>query len=94
MMGCHRLSGIQRRAGGTVAKRRAARAIVTDDEARLVLIKRTKPGQQPYWTTPGGGVEDSDPSIEAALHRELHEELGAEVVGVSQVRSSSLTLII
>ncbi len=65
--------------------RRAARAILIDDRGRLVLIKRTKPGQEPYWTAPGGGVEDSDSSIEAALYRELSEELGAEAAGASQV---------
>ena len=57
--------------------RRAARAILIDDLGRLVLIKRTKPGQAPYWTAPGGGVEDTDASVEAALYRELAEELGA-----------------
>lgn len=68
-----------------VVERRVARAILIDDQAQLVLIKRTKPGQEPYWTAPGGGVEDDDGSVEAALHRELAEELGAEVTGASQV---------
>ncbi|MPZ67471.1 MAG: NUDIX domain-containing protein [Pseudonocardiaceae bacterium] len=65
--------------------RRAARAVLIDDRDRLVLIKRTRPGQAPYWTAPGGGVEDTDSSIEAALHRELAEELGAKAAGASQV---------
>lgn len=68
-----------------VVGRRTARAILIDDRHRLVLIRRTKPGQAPYWKTPGGGVEDTDSSIEAALHRELAEELGAEVAGASRV---------
>lgn len=50
-----------------------------------MLIKRTKPGQAPYWTAPGGGVEDTDASVEAALYRELSEELGAEATDASQV---------
>lgn len=66
-------------------RRRAARAILIDDRGRLVLLRRTKPGQPPYWTTPGGGVEDTDGSVEAALRRELAEELGAEAAGASQV---------
>ena len=66
-------------------ERRAARAILIDAGGRLVLIKRTKPEQLPYWTTPGGGVEEGDVSIEAALHRELAEELGATVVCAAQV---------
>lgn len=65
--------------------RRAVRAILIDDLGRLVLIKRTKPGQAPYWTAPGGGVEDTDASVEAALRRELAEELGAEAAVASQV---------
>lgn len=48
--------------------------------ADMILIKRTKPGCDPYWITPGGGVEpDVDATVVAALHRELDEELGAEV---------------
>ena len=66
-------------------ERRSGRAILIDDEGRLVLIRRSKPGREPYWTTAGGGVEDGDASIEAAMHRELFEELGARAVGGSQV---------
>lgn len=68
-----------------VIRRRSARAILIDDNGYLVLIKRTKPGHAVYWTTAGGGVEDSDASIEAAMHRELAEELGAKAVGAVQV---------
>jgi ADP-ribose pyrophosphatase YjhB (NUDIX family) len=69
--------------------RRGARGIVIDDEGRLVLIKRTKPGQDPYWTSPGGGVEGSDATLEDALRRELAEELGATADGYQQVFLSS-----
>lgn len=69
--------------------RRSARAIVIDDRARLVLLKRTRPGAEPYWTTPGGGVEAEDASVEAALVRELREELGAEVAALQQVLLAS-----
>ena len=65
--------------------RRAARAILIDDLGRVILIKRTKPGKEPYWTAPGGGVEASDASVEDALFRELAEELGATATGASQV---------
>lgn len=63
----------------------SARALLVDDAGRLVLIRRTKPGLPPYWTTPGGRVEPSDASIEAALHRELMEELGATAAVVAQI---------
>ncbi|HEY5837283.1 NUDIX hydrolase [Streptomyces sp.] len=58
--------------------KRTARAILFDGD-QLVLIKRTKPGLAPYWLTPGGGVEDDDATVVAALHREMDEELGAKV---------------
>ncbi|MGH3869561.1 MAG: NUDIX domain-containing protein [Pseudonocardiaceae bacterium] len=52
--------------------RRSARALLLDDDGRLVLIKRTKPGESPYWTTPGGGIEPGE-STTGALERELGE---------------------
>jgi 8-oxo-dGTP pyrophosphatase MutT (NUDIX family) len=55
--------------------KRNARAVLLDGD-ELVLIKRAKPGRDPYWVTVGGGVEEDDDSIEAALHREIFEELG------------------
>lgn len=68
-----------------VITRRSARAILIDDEDRLVLFKRTKPGEDPYWSTVGGGVDETDASVEAALHRELAEELGAEATAAVAV---------
>jgi ADP-ribose pyrophosphatase YjhB (NUDIX family) len=59
--------------------KRSSRAILLDEEGRMLLIKRTTPDQDPYWTTPGGGVAADDTSVGAALVRELREELGAEV---------------
>ncbi|MFD7917914.1 NUDIX domain-containing protein [Streptomyces sp. NPDC059740] len=64
--------------------KRTARAVLLDGED-LLLIKRTKPGHPPYWITPGGGVEPSDATVLDALHRELDEELGAEVTDVLPV---------
>ncbi|MCZ4122436.1 NUDIX domain-containing protein [Streptomyces sp. H39-S7] len=61
--------------------KRTARAILFDGDC-MVLIKRTKPGLAPYWITPGGGVEDDDPSVVDALHREVDEELGAKITDV------------
>jgi ADP-ribose pyrophosphatase YjhB (NUDIX family) len=83
-MPIRKLSGVTKQPTVAVG-RRAARAILIDDLGRLMLIKRTKPGQSAYWTAPGGGLEDTDASLEAALHRELMEELGAEATGASQV---------
>jgi ADP-ribose pyrophosphatase YjhB (NUDIX family) len=69
----------------TAVSRRAARAILIDENDHLVLIKRTKPGRDPYWTAPGGGVEIEDSSLESAMRRELAEELGADAGVAVQV---------
>lgn len=58
--------------------KRTARAILLDGD-ELILIKRTKPDREPYWITPGGGLETSDATVTDALHREVDEELGAKV---------------
>lgn len=42
----------------------------------LVLIKRTRPGQEPCLVTIGGGIEPEDASVEDALRREIAEEVG------------------
>ncbi|MDX2389562.1 NUDIX domain-containing protein [Streptomyces sp. DK15] len=42
------------------------------------VIRRTKPDIPVYWVLPGGGVEPSDESREAALHREIHEEIAGK----------------
>lgn len=61
--------------------KRTARAILLDSND-LILIKRTKPGVDPYWLTPGGGVEPEDATVVDALHREVDEELGAKITDV------------
>lgn len=55
------------------------RAVLVDDEGRLVVFRRIRPGREPYYTTPGGGVEPGDTTLAAALRRELDEELRAEI---------------
>ncbi|MCX4846944.1 NUDIX domain-containing protein [Streptomyces sp. NBC_00893] len=56
---------------------RVRAALVTADDTMLV-IRRTRPGIPEYWVLPGGGVEPSDESREAALHREIHEEIAGK----------------
>ncbi|PNG98616.1 hypothetical protein SMF913_14641 [Streptomyces malaysiensis] len=65
--------------------KRTARAILLEGDTaapRMILIKRTKPGEEPYWITPGGGMEPEDATVVEALHREVDEELGAKVTDV------------
>ncbi|MEV6584062.1 NUDIX domain-containing protein [Streptomyces sp. NPDC051582] len=58
-------------------KERARAVLVTADDTMLV-IRRTKPDIPEYWVLPGGGVEPGDGSREAALHREIHEEIAGK----------------
>ncbi|MGW7457873.1 NUDIX hydrolase [Streptomyces sp. NPDC054797] len=68
---------------------RVRAVLVTADDTMLV-IRRTKPGIPVYWVLPGGGVEESDESREAALHREIHEEIAgkADIVRLLHVMES------
>ncbi|ANN92593.1 NUDIX domain-containing protein [Legionella pneumophila serogroup 1] len=52
-----------------------ARAIVTNTEGHVLLVKHT---YQPHWYLPGGGVKKGE-STKAAVIRELHEEVGLVV---------------
>lgn len=68
-----------------VAIRRTARALLLTDKNELVFFKRTVPGRELYWSTPGGKIDPGDADAEAALRRELWEELGAKVGAVEHV---------
>ncbi|WP_405530069.1 NUDIX domain-containing protein [Streptomyces avidinii] len=54
------------------------RAVLVTANDTMLVIRRTKPGIPVYWVLPGGGVEASDESREAALHREIHEEIAGK----------------
>ncbi|MEV7006953.1 NUDIX hydrolase [Streptosporangium sp. NPDC051022] len=60
----------------------SVRAVLLDED-QLVLFRRTVPGEELYWSVPGGHVEPEDVSLEHTLHREVLEELGAVVSGVT-----------
>ena len=71
--------------GGAVIE--CVRAVLLTPADRLLLIRRTWPGGTPYWVFPGGHVEPDDPSLRAALIREVREETGTEpqIIGLLQV---------
>jgi 8-oxo-dGTP pyrophosphatase MutT (NUDIX family) len=51
------------------------RAVLLTDRATMLVINRIRPGIPPYQVLVGGGVEDEDTGLEAALLREIHEEI-------------------
>ena len=61
-------------------ERRAARVLLVDAEDRLLLFEGINPDRpdEPFWMTPGGGVERGE-SVEQAAQRELAEETGCTV---------------
>lgn len=67
-------------------RRTAARVLLVDERARVLLLSGTDPkvGSR-WWITPGGGVEGQEPLVQTAV-RELAEETGlqlqpAELIG-------------
>ncbi|MGW1126782.1 NUDIX hydrolase [Streptomyces sp. NPDC002526] len=54
------------------------RAVLVTPDHTMLVIRRTRPGRPVYWVLPGGGVEPTDESREAALHREIHEEIAGK----------------
>ncbi|MFB9441445.1 NUDIX domain-containing protein [Streptomyces showdoensis] len=57
----------------------------------MLAIRRTRPGIPVYWVLPGGGVEPGDESREAALYREIHEEIAGKADIVRLLHTMSPT---
>ena len=58
------------------------RVVITDEEKRILMVRQHHEGRD-IWMVPGGGIEEGENSIEAAV-REAKEETGLdiEVTGV------------
>jgi len=63
--------------------RKAARAVVFDNENRIGLLHVSGKG---YYKLPGGGIEEGE-DIKNALDRECHEELGVGVEVLKEIGS-------
>lgn len=61
--------------------RRAARAVLRNDNNQVAIMCFTKTGS---YKLPGGGVDEGE-EIEAALHREIREETGYEIDDVREL---------
>lgn len=63
----------------------AVSAIVTDEQDRILLIRRT---DNNYWSIPGGGVNPGE-SVSGAAAREVKEETGiyCQVIGLIGIYS-------
>ncbi|MFD7447939.1 NUDIX domain-containing protein [Kitasatospora sp. NPDC059827] len=59
------------------------RAVLLSPDNTLLLIKRIRPGIDPYWVIVGGKIEPTDASPEGALLREVREEIAGEAEIVS-----------
>lgn len=55
--------------------RAAVRALLVDEDDRLLLVRFVFPSGIEVWALPGGGLEPGE-TDEQGLRRELHEELG------------------
>lgn len=62
-------------------ERKAARAVVFDSDGNVALLHAT---QKHYHKLPGGGVEEGE-SIEAALRREVLEEIGCSIGNLKEL---------
>ncbi|MFF7590863.1 NUDIX domain-containing protein [Kitasatospora purpeofusca] len=59
------------------------RAVLLTPNNTMLLIKRLRPGIDPYWVIVGGKIEPTDAGPEDALLREVREEVAGEAEIVS-----------
>jgi 8-oxo-dGTP diphosphatase len=55
--------------------RLAARLVIVAPTRRVLMLHLNPSFRDPFWVTPGGGLDDGE-TFEAAARRELYEEVG------------------
>jgi ADP-ribose pyrophosphatase YjhB (NUDIX family) len=65
----------------------AVAALITDNDGNLLVAVRGKDPAKGTWDLPGGFVDPGE-SAEAALQREIKEELGLDIVSMSYLCSA------
>lgn len=73
--------GVSEEEARTYPVREAARAIVVDDDGKIVLLHVSK---RNYYKLPGGGIEPGEDHV-TALRRECQEEIGCDVEVIGEV---------
>lgn len=63
------------------------RAVLITPDHTMLVIRRERPGIPPYHVLPGGHVEPSDTSHEAALVREVREEIAGEATNLAHLHT-------
>jgi len=58
-------------------ERQAARLLVVTPEEQVLLLRLEPSFRDPFWVTPGGGLDDGETFVDAA-RRELAEEVGRD----------------
>jgi 8-oxo-dGTP pyrophosphatase MutT (NUDIX family) len=58
-------------------ERQAARLLVVTPDEQVLLLRLEPSFRDPFWVTPGGGLDDGEAFVDAA-RRELYEEVGRD----------------
>ncbi|CAN5736765.1 NUDIX hydrolase [soil metagenome] len=58
-------------------ERKAARLLIRAPSGRVLMLRLAPSFRDPFWVTPGGGLDEGEAMVDAAK-RELHEEVGRE----------------
>ncbi len=66
------------------------KALVTDGEGRVLLLKAAKGFHEAHWDLPGGRIEDTQTAQEA-LRREVEEELGIKDIENGELFSACIS---